>query len=173
MSGAAILYGALIHPSSPLIQQQRYHYISPPIPIRPLCISPLTTAIVSTTSVLQRDSAVELASSSPSIDSNDTVSPQNETVELETERHTDETVPRPLSSEYKGTRLRKKKDDDVVSDNRFKLRNGREVFEEKAYLVGVERKNDVQDFGIEESLSELAQLADTAGLLVVGSTYQK
>ncbi|WVY89218.1 hypothetical protein V8G54_034732 [Vigna mungo] len=174
MSGAAFLYGALIHPSSPLIQQQRYHYLSPPIPIRPLCISPLTTAIVSTTtSVLQRDSAAELASSSPSIDSNDAVSPQNETVELETERHTDETVPRPLSSEYKGTRLRKKKDDDVVSDNRFKLRNGREVFEEKAYLVGVERKNDVQDFGIEESLSELAQLADTAGLLVVGSTYQK
>lgn len=127
MSGAAFLYGALIHPSSPLIQQQRYHYLSPPIPIRPLCISPLTTAIVSTTSVLQRDSAVELASSSPSIDSNDAVSPQNETVELETERHTDETVPRPLSSEYKGTRLRKKKDDDVVSDNRFKLRNGREV----------------------------------------------
>jgi len=48
-----------------------------------------------------------------------------------------------------------------------------QVFEEKAYLVGVERKNVVQDFGIEESLSELAQLADTAGLLVVGSTYQK
>ncbi|XP_027941516.1 uncharacterized protein LOC114195295 [Vigna unguiculata] len=173
MSGAAFLYGSLIHPPSPLIQQQRYHYLSPPIPIRPLCISPLTTAVVSTTSVLQRDSAVELASSSPSIDSNDAVSPQNETVELETERHTDETVPPPLSSEYKETRLRKKKEDDVVSDNRFKLRNGREVFEEKAYLVGVERKNVVQDFGIEESLSELAQLADTAGLLVVGSTYQK
>jgi len=127
MSGAAFLYGSLIHPPSPLIQQQRYHYLSPPIPIRPLCISPLTTAVVSTTSVLQRDSAVELASSSPSIDSNDAVSPQNETVELETERHTDETVPPPLSSEYKETRLRKKKEDDVVSDNRFKLRNGREV----------------------------------------------
>ncbi|CAI9753416.1 unnamed protein product [Fraxinus pennsylvanica] len=60
------------------------------------------------------------------------------------------------------------------NDSRFKLRNGREVFEEKAYLVGVARKGDTDDsFGIEESLSELAQLADTAGLLVVGSTYQK
>lgn len=48
------------------------------------------------------------------------------------------------------------------------------MFEEKAYLVGVAKKgdNDVS-FGIEDSLSELAQLADTAGLLVAGSTYQK
>nr|GLL18161.1 uncharacterized protein LOC109149842 [Ipomoea trifida] len=59
-------------------------------------------------------------------------------------------------------------------DGRFTLRNGREVFEEKAYLVGVACKNSIDDsFGIEESLKELAQLADTAGLLVVGSTYQK
>ncbi|AES59578.1 putative nucleoside-triphosphate phosphatase [Medicago truncatula] len=78
------------------------------------------------------------------------------------------------------TKLKKKKkdknDDDNSSniDNRFKLRNGREVFEEKAYLVGVERKGEVSDsFGIEDSLSELEQLADTAGLLVVASTYQK
>lgn len=49
-----------------------------------------------------------------------------------------------------------------------------QVFEEKAYLVGVERKGDVgQLFSIDESLKELAQLADTAGLKVVGSTYQK
>lgn len=48
------------------------------------------------------------------------------------------------------------------------------MFEEKAYLVGVERKGDKENlFGIEESLKELAQLADTAGLMVVGSTYQK
>ncbi|XP_019153395.1 PREDICTED: uncharacterized protein LOC109149842 [Ipomoea nil] len=60
------------------------------------------------------------------------------------------------------------------SDGRFTLRNGREVFEEKAYLVGVACKNNIDDsFGIDESLKELAQLADTAGLLVVGSTYQK
>ncbi|KAL2529359.1 uncharacterized protein Fot_21960 [Forsythia ovata] len=46
--------------------------------------------------------------------------------------------------------------------------------EEKAYLVGVARNSDADDsFGIEKSLSELSQLADTAGLLFVGSTYQK
>ncbi|KAL2527906.1 GTP-binding protein [Forsythia ovata] len=40
------------------------------------------------------------------------------------------------------------------------------VLEEKAYLVGVARKSDADDsFGIEKSLSELEQLADTAGLL--------
>ncbi|XP_031119832.1 uncharacterized protein LOC116023028 [Ipomoea triloba] len=61
-----------------------------------------------------------------------------------------------------------------TDDGRFTLRNGREVFEEKAYLVGVACKNSIDDsFGIEESLKELAQLADTAGLLVAGSTYQK
>ena len=48
------------------------------------------------------------------------------------------------------------------------------VYEEKAYLVGVERKgNTVDAFGIEESLEELGQLADTAGVAVVGSTCQK
>ncbi|XWS24415.1 hypothetical protein CRYUN_Cryun28dG0099800 [Craigia yunnanensis] len=79
----------------------------------------------------------------------------------------------------KPVRIRKKRDDGDDSDDesfedRFKLRNGKEVFEEKAYLVGVERKGETLDsFGIEESLKELAQLADTAGLMVVGSTYQK
>ncbi|XP_021759912.1 uncharacterized protein LOC110724763 [Chenopodium quinoa] len=59
-------------------------------------------------------------------------------------------------------------------ERRFKLRNGKEVLAEKAYLVGVEQKGvKVESFGIEESLKELAQLADTAGLQVVGSTYQK
>lgn len=59
-------------------------------------------------------------------------------------------------------------------DRRFKLRNGKEVLAERAYLVGVEQKGvRVDSFGIEESLKELAQLADTAGLQVVGSTYQK
>ncbi|XP_021758314.1 uncharacterized protein LOC110723279 [Chenopodium quinoa] len=59
-------------------------------------------------------------------------------------------------------------------ERRFKLRNGKEVLAEKAYLVGVEQKGiKVDSFGIEESLKELAQLADTAGLQVVGSTYQK
>ncbi|XP_031269016.1 uncharacterized protein LOC116127493 [Pistacia vera] len=72
------------------------------------------------------------------------------------------------------SRFKKKRDDEDSSDNRFKLQNGKEVFEEKAYLVGVERKGDKENlFGIEESLKELGQLADTAGLMVVGSTYQK
>ncbi|XP_009335807.2 GTPase HflX [Pyrus x bretschneideri] len=72
------------------------------------------------------------------------------------------------------TRVRKKKEDEGGDDNRFKLRNGREVFEEKAYIVGVEHKRGTADsFGVEESLKELTQLADTAGLMVVGSTYQK
>jgi GTPase len=45
---------------------------------------------------------------------------------------------------------------------------------EKTYLVGVECKGNEDDiFDIEDSLKELAQLADTAGLTVVGSTYQK
>ncbi|XP_072990013.1 uncharacterized protein [Typha latifolia] len=71
-------------------------------------------------------------------------------------------------------RSKKRTEGSDNSADRFKLRNGREVFEEKAYLVGVECKGSEGDnFGIEESLKELAQLADTAGLLVVGSTYQK
>eukprot|EP00250_Pteridium_aquilinum_P024068 c2829_g1_i1 orf=43-1803(+) len=57
--------------------------------------------------------------------------------------------------------------------DRFRLQHGREVFEERAYLVGIERKGIVSSFGIVDSLSELAQLSDTAGLSVVGSTYQK
>ncbi|XP_058754413.1 uncharacterized protein LOC131627589 [Vicia villosa] len=74
------------------------------------------------------------------------------------------------------TNKKKNQNDDNSTnfDDRFKLRNGKEIFEEKAYLVGVERKGDVSDsFGIQDSLSELKQLADTAGLLVVDSTYQK
>ncbi|KAL5778069.1 hypothetical protein ACOSP7_010995 [Xanthoceras sorbifolium] len=72
------------------------------------------------------------------------------------------------------SRVKKKRDDGDSFENRFKLRNGREVFEEKAYLVGLERKGDTEDlFSIEESLKELAQLADTAGVMVVGSAYQK
>lgn len=70
--------------------------------------------------------------------------------------------------------VKNKQIEEEEEDRRFTVRNGREVFEEKAYLVGVEHKGDLQDsFGIEESLKELAQLADTAGLMVVDSTYQK
>ncbi|XP_027149607.1 uncharacterized protein LOC113749927 [Coffea eugenioides] len=84
-----------------------------------------------------------------------------------------------LEEEVPNTRPRKKQladkeEKESDDDNRFTLRNGKEVLEEKAYLVGVACKGDKEDsFGIEESLKELAQLADTAGLLVVGSTHQK
>ncbi|XP_008221416.1 PREDICTED: GTPase HflX [Prunus mume] len=73
------------------------------------------------------------------------------------------------------TRFKKKKEVEDSSESRFKLRNGREIFEEKAYVVGVEHKRSNTEvlFGVEESLKELTQLADTAGLMVVGSTYQK
>ncbi|KAG8389919.1 hypothetical protein BUALT_Bualt01G0029000 [Buddleja alternifolia] len=87
----------------------------------------------------------------------------------------------PEDSDEARTQIRSKKSDEKRGnveesdkESRFKLRNGREVFEEKAYVVGVSRKSDSEgSFSIEESLSELEQLADTAGLHVVGSTYQK
>ncbi|KAL6504424.1 hypothetical protein OROGR_026347 [Orobanche gracilis] len=64
--------------------------------------------------------------------------------------------------------------DENDNEGRLKMQNGREVFEEKAYLVGVARKGYANgSFGIEDSLIELQQLADTAGLLVAGSTFQK
>ncbi|KAL2892750.1 GTPase HflX [Bienertia sinuspersici] len=67
-----------------------------------------------------------------------------------------------------------KEEEEEDEDSRFRLRNGKEVLAEKAYLVGVEQKGvKVNSFGIEDSLKELSQLADTAGLQVVGSTYQK
>lgn len=44
---------------------------------------------------------------------------------------------------------------------------------ETALLVGVELKAAPGRFSIDDSLAELAQLADTAGLEVVGQTYQR
>ncbi|XP_077247994.1 GTP-binding protein, HflX isoform X2 [Tasmannia lanceolata] len=87
------------------------------------------------------------------------------------EKVREEEIPIPKPSSRGRDEKRVEEDSDYY---RFKLRNGREVFEEKAYLVGVERRSDDNDsFSIEESLKELAQLADTAGLAVVGSTSQK
>lgn len=47
---------------------------------------------------------------------------------------------------------------------------------EKVYLVGCTLKKSagkrIGGYGVEESLEELGRLADTAGLKVVGSTYQ-
>jgi GTP-binding protein HflX len=42
-----------------------------------------------------------------------------------------------------------------------------------AVLVGVELKGHAGAWGVEDSLAELGRLADTAGLHVTGSTYQK
>ncbi|KAK3118861.1 hypothetical protein QOZ80_9BG0709710 [Eleusine coracana subsp. coracana] len=81
----------------------------------------------------------------------------------------------PAKAFVKSRRQRMQEEDDAAAENdRFKLINGKEIFQEKAYLVGVECKRTGGNlFGIEESLKELEQLADTAGLVVVGTTYQK
>ncbi|KAJ4814998.1 GTPase HflX [Rhynchospora pubera] len=74
----------------------------------------------------------------------------------------------------KERKQKRKKVEEATGEDRFKLQNGREVLVEKAYLVGVEcKRNDEDIFDMEDSLKELTQLADTAGLTVVGSTYQK
>src|SRR5690242_17851445 len=44
---------------------------------------------------------------------------------------------------------------------------------ERAFLVGVEVYGQRALLGVEDSLAELALLSDTAGLTVVGETYQK
>jgi GTPase len=44
---------------------------------------------------------------------------------------------------------------------------------QRAFLVGVEIKNQASLLSLEDSLAELTLLADTAGLDVVGETYQK
>ncbi|KAJ4755837.1 GTPase HflX [Rhynchospora pubera] len=74
----------------------------------------------------------------------------------------------------KERKQKRKKVEEATGEDRFKLQNGREVLVEKAYLIGVEcKRNDEDIFDMEDSLKELTQLADTAGLTVVGSTYQK
>ncbi|XP_039777435.1 GTPase HflX-like isoform X1 [Panicum virgatum] len=80
----------------------------------------------------------------------------------------------PAKAFVKSRRQRQEEEESAAGQDRFKLINGKEIFQEKAYLVGVEFKQKGGNlFGIEESLKELEQLADTAGLVVVGSTYQK
>ncbi|PKA62123.1 GTP-binding protein [Apostasia shenzhenica] len=139
-----------------------------------LKLSPLNlwrTGIFRTPGTLEEAMAVEISNdaSSTAVDvaSNGLPAVKSKPEEEETEifdSHAD----------VSGRKKKKVDDPDVNSYDRFKLNNGREVFEEKAYLVGVECKGgEVDKFGIEESLSELSQLADTAGLLVVGSTCQR
>uniref|UniRef100_A0A0D9XTR9 Hflx-type G domain-containing protein n=1 Tax=Leersia perrieri TaxID=77586 RepID=A0A0D9XTR9_9ORYZ len=86
------------------------------------------------------------------------------------EREEEETARAPVRSR----RRQQPEEESSPEHDRFKLINGKEIFQEKAYLVGVECKRAGGSlFGIEESLKELEQLADTAGLMAVGSTYQK
>ncbi|CAL4992143.1 unnamed protein product [Urochloa decumbens] len=80
----------------------------------------------------------------------------------------------PARAFVKSRRQQREEEEAAAGQDRFKLINGKEIFQEKAYLVGVEFKRTGGNlFGIDESLKELEQLADTAGLVVVGSTYQK
>ncbi|GAQ89368.1 hypothetical protein KFL_005150010 [Klebsormidium nitens] len=66
-----------------------------------------------------------------------------------------------------------KEEEDI--DRRFKkTSSGREVFYERTFLVGVDQKGAASlGWTVADSLEELAQLADTAGLRVVGTTHQK
>lgn len=49
-----------------------------------------------------------------------------------------------------------------------------QVFYERTFLVGVDQRGAAsQGWTVADSLEELAQLADTAGLRVVGTTHQK
>lgn len=57
-----------------------------------------------------------------------------------------------------------------MTENSLKLTNQQK---ERAFLVGVEIKNEPSLLSISDSLEELALLADTAGLEVVGETSQK
>nr|BAJ91799.1 predicted protein [Hordeum vulgare subsp. vulgare] len=83
--------------------------------------------------------------------------------------------PSEAQEQPKSRRRQQQEEEDAAAERaRFKLINGKEIFQEKTYLVGVECKRATGDnFSIEESLKELEQLADTAGLMVLGSTYQK
>lgn len=49
----------------------------------------------------------------------------------------------------------------------------RRIKQEKAFLVGAEIKGELAYISVDDSLLELARLADTAGLKVVGSTTQR
>ncbi|XP_047091063.1 GTPase HflX-like [Lolium rigidum] len=83
--------------------------------------------------------------------------------------------PSEAQDQRKSRRRQQQEEDAATAErDRFKLINGKEIFQEKTYLVGVECKRAGGDnFSIDESLKELEQLADTAGLTVAGSTYQK
>jgi GTP-binding conserved hypothetical protein len=66
----------------------------------------------------------------------------------------------------------------TIRDDQMTSNGGRRLYEtrpprERAFLVGVELTSSRSAWKAEDSLQELALLADTAGLEVVGSTYQR
>eukprot|EP00238_Polyblepharides_amylifera_P010878 CAMPEP_0196587846 /NCGR_PEP_ID=MMETSP1081-20130531/58780_1 /TAXON_ID=36882 /ORGANISM="Pyramimonas amylifera, Strain CCMP720" /LENGTH=477 /DNA_ID=CAMNT_0041910151 /DNA_START=300 /DNA_END=1733 /DNA_ORIENTATION=+ len=76
--------------------------------------------------------------------------------------------------------IREKSGNLITQSDQIKRHANYEEFDgdlETAYLVGAElkaprNKRDTSGFGREESINELTQLAETAGLEVVGSTHQ-
>ncbi|KAK4387495.1 GTPase HflX [Sesamum angolense] len=154
-----------------------YDSWSPAMTVSSICISILSMLSSSTVKAVHNDGVGVLYS-------DDTVSERVAALDAEPEGQgqangvagtvTEGTHEQRTQIRLKKAEAKKGSVEESDEEGRFKLRNGREVFEEKAYLVGVAKKGDSDgSFGIEESLSELEQLADTAGLLVVGSTYQK
>lgn len=123
--GSVILQPSSVAATIPLQLYYHYHYL-PPFPIRPSTssfLSPLSLTFTNTvtssttaTSVLQRDLGVEISDDAVS-------SPQNY------EEAAAAAAPFVVADEDKTTRLKKKKEkeNDSSFDNRFKLRNGREV----------------------------------------------
>ncbi|CAK9178483.1 unnamed protein product [Ilex paraguariensis] len=170
-------FGPLVRPSSPLIPEQHCPWISNP---SRLFLRFTLRRRVKNYSCSGNIRAVQEGIGVLSPD--DSVSQRNPVIESEKEEEVHEVVVNGVAGaelEEKAPRnskspLKKKEDELDSNESRFKIQNGREVFEEKAYLVAVACKGHTQDsFGIDESLRELAQLADTAGLMVVGSTHQK
>lgn len=126
MRTCACLHASLILHSSLQFQfqQQRYrHYLNLPSfsPIRSLFLSHTPTTSLN---VIPRDIEVELSSS----DSNDVVLSINENPTIEPHSELEQVPP---SNEVKSTKHKKKKeqndDNSTNLDNRFKLRNGKQV----------------------------------------------
>ncbi|XP_039114253.1 GTPase HflX isoform X1 [Dioscorea cayenensis subsp. rotundata] len=150
------------HPQ--ILKQPRSH---PHLHCVPLSASPGTSRIRRIVGVLEKDA--------PEVETAAAVDADGGESEIGINGFAVETVEVARDSPRKVLgRSKKMAQEEDDSSDRYKLRNGREIFEEKAYLVGVDcRGKEDALFSTEDSLKELAQLADTAGLLVVGSTSQK
>ncbi|PKI35173.1 hypothetical protein CRG98_044448 [Punica granatum] len=73
-------------------------------------------------------------------------------------------VPTTQLEEYPASPPREEVDHDSLEDR---------CLRKELILLGWSESDTEDSFGVEESLKELGQLPDTAGLRVVGSTYQK